>query len=392
MKKKPGKSILFITPYFAPAWSYGGPVRVTYDFANELVKLGNEVTVATTDALDNKKRNSRHYEILDGIKIFRFKNISNKFAKAYNLYIPFGFSKWLKENIDKFDVVHIHEMFTYQSMVAAKICLRRGKPFVIQPHGSLNQYAKKSRFSFIKKLIIRYFSRFILGGEAIIALTKEEKESILKTFRLEDSKVKIVPNGIDTEKLKKTGRINLYKLYNIKKDNKIVSFLGRIHFQKGLDRSIRAIALLKNRLKITFLIIGPDEGEKSNLMKLAKELKIESSLVFTGILTGERKLKTLKSSELSILLSRSEGLPTTLLESAALGLPIICSPESNFPEVDYYKVGKVVANEQQAAEYLKKILTNDRLKSMYSKNALKLAGVFDVKEKTQQLMDAYNLK
>ena len=72
--------ILQVTPYFAPAWAYGGPPRVMADYARGLVSLGHEVTVFTTDVLDESSRASPAVEDLDGAHVRRFRNISNDLA------------------------------------------------------------------------------------------------------------------------------------------------------------------------------------------------------------------------------------------------------------------------------------------------------------------------
>ena len=68
--------ILQVIPYFVPAYSYGGPVKVCFDISKELVKRGHQVTVATTDTLDGDNRILKLEEEIDGINILRFKNFN----------------------------------------------------------------------------------------------------------------------------------------------------------------------------------------------------------------------------------------------------------------------------------------------------------------------------
>lgn len=385
-----GIKILYITPYFVPAWSYGGPVKVSYEFAKGLVQLGNQVTVVTTDALDRKSRNDRSYEEIDGIKVFRFKNLSNTLAKSFNFYIPIGFARWLKKNLNDYDIVHIHEFFTLQSIIGSRMCEKHKKPYVIQPHGSLSGYAKNSRFKFLKKIIIKHLAKIAFSSQAVIVLTKKEKANVSETYPEIKSKIKIVANGINPKELKEIKKVDLHRIYNIPKENRIIAYLGRIHFQKGLDRVINALSFIKKRSEITFLIIGPDEGEKNNLINLAEKLGIENQIIFTGMMTGKKKLETLKGADLSILLSRSEGLPTTLLESAGLGLPIICSHESNLPEVKIFGAGLVVSNRQEAVSSIERILNDKESNTSMSKNALSLAESFDIEKQVVKLTKIYD--
>jgi len=385
------KKILYVIPYFVPAFSFGGSVKVTYDFAKELTRLGYDVTVATTDVLDSNSRNKKLSEKIDKINIVRFKNLSNKLARNLNFYTPIGFNKWLKQNIEKFDIVHIHELFTYQTIVAGSICRKKKKKYFLQPHGSLFLTARKSRFYLLKSFIIKKLAPLVTFSSAIIALNEKEKRNILKVYPLLEQKIKIVPNGLDMNEFKSIKKIDLYKQYCIPQKNKIIAFIGRIKFVKGLDISLKVLANLKDKLNFTFLIIGPDEGEKDNLEALAKTLNINDRVIFAGLMSGVKKLQTLKSADLSLLNSRSEGLPTTLLESAALGLPVVCSRESNLPELDFYHAGFIVRNVKESADKIKQILTNDYLRKKLSCNALKLAGSFDLKKCAQTLRKIYGI-
>jgi len=383
------KKILYVIPYFAPAWTYGGTVRATFELAKELTRQGCNITVATTDVLDEKSRNRRLEEKIEGIEIIRFRNISNFLARKFNFYAPVGFRKWLVSNIKNYDLVHIHELFTYQSVLAISICHKLGKRFVVQPHGSLSQFAQKSRFSFLKSLILKKLSNSIRSASAIIVLNQKEKQATENVFTQLSPILKIAPNGIDLSEFRNISKIDIHSRYGITPKNKIIAFIGRVRFIKGLDISLRALALIKNKLNFTFLIIGPDEGEKNNLERLARSLKIQDRIVFTGMLTADEKLQTLKSTDLSLLNSRSEGQPTTLLESAALGLPIICSPESNLPEVERFKAGFIVNSEKQTAQRIEETLKNNRLHRILSRNALDLAKSFDIKRCAHSLKEIY---
>ena len=66
MKKK--LKILFVIPYFTPAWGYGGPVNLAHNYAKELVKRGHRVTIYASDALDEKSRIKRRRDFVDGIE------------------------------------------------------------------------------------------------------------------------------------------------------------------------------------------------------------------------------------------------------------------------------------------------------------------------------------
>ena len=68
--------ILQVTPYFAPAWAYGGPPRVMHAYAAGLAERGHQVEVFTTDVLDERHRATPRVETIDGVRVHRFPNVS----------------------------------------------------------------------------------------------------------------------------------------------------------------------------------------------------------------------------------------------------------------------------------------------------------------------------
>ena len=114
------KNILIITPYFYPAWSYWWIPRVMFDLAKQFTLDWYNVECATTDVFDNETRYTKKYEEIEWIKIYYFKNISNKLVVNLKFPIPIGYKKWINENITRFDIVHIADFRNLCSYYAYK--------------------------------------------------------------------------------------------------------------------------------------------------------------------------------------------------------------------------------------------------------------------------------
>jgi len=227
------KKILIIAPYFAPAWGYGGPPRINFDLAKYLVKAGNEVTVLTTDALDGNNRCTVLNEKIEGITVLRFKNLSNRLAWNFKLFIPFGFTRYAKKHIKNFDFVFLSDYRDFQNAIAYKICLKHKIPYSISAYGQLRiENGLKGR--------IKRAYDFIWGKEALkkaswlFAQTENELKDYL-LFGAEKNKCKILPLGINNEEFKASKNDNFRKQYNIPSDAKIILFIGRINYLKGID-------------------------------------------------------------------------------------------------------------------------------------------------------------
>ena len=94
-------------PAFYPAMAYGGTVNVAYNMCKELVKRGHEVTVFTSDAFDKDSRHGQKVDIVDRMKVFYFKNVSNTLAWNRFVVNP-GIISCLSKDINNFDIIHLH--------------------------------------------------------------------------------------------------------------------------------------------------------------------------------------------------------------------------------------------------------------------------------------------
>ena len=384
--------ILEVIPYFIPAYSYGGPVKVCLDISKEIIRQGHSVTVATTDTLDGKNRIKKLEEEIDGLKIIRFKNISNWLAKNYNGYLPISFYFWAKKNIKNFDIVHCHDFFTLQNIIISHFCKKHEVPFFIQPHGTLSPVRQKAKMQFAKKIFLKLFNKTLKNSKSIIALTENEKQEIISIDKDLENKTIIIPNGIKTAEFENINRINLHKEYNLPEENKIIGYFGRIQYIKGIDISLKILAKIKNKINFTYLIIGPDEGEKEKLEKQIEELGLNKNVIFTGILTGNKKWQTIKSCDLFLFTSRNEGLPMTILEIATLGIPQVLSKDCHVPEIEKYDGGFEfnLNEEEKIAEKIVEIISDEQERQFLGNNSKKLIQEYFNLEKTvSKLIQAF---
>lgn len=355
---------LFVIPYFVPAYAYGGPVKGVYARATGLAKKGHTVSVYTTDVLDGHSRYKGPKEAqIDGIKIRYFPVISNKLAYYMNYFRAFGFYRHLKKTIHNFDFVFIHDFFTYQSSKTASLCKTHKIPYSVTPHGVLEKNHIQSR-KILKKLFLLTNKHILTNADFSIALTTEEQK-VLRLY-LPEEKIKTIPNGINIDEYTnlKSLRGNLKTKFNLG-DKKIILFIGRLQKIKGLDILAHAFQIVLKEINDTcLLIVGPDEGYLKPLKSILKTKGISSSVKFTGLLEGKELLEALADADIYTLTSHSEGLPMSVLEAAAAGLPCVISKGCNVPEINIYKAGYAVDNIPEIiAARIIKILKNDELRT-----------------------------
>ena len=354
--------ILQVIPYFYPAWAYGGPPRNAYGLCKELVRRGHEVTVFTTDTLDERNRVKEKQEIIDGIEIRRFRNLSNTVAYRHKLFISLGLISAIRSNLRDFDIVHMHEYRTSQNLAVHYYAKKYAIPYVIQARGSLVRVIIKQGLKQVYDILWGY--KILRDASGVIAASQTEAGQY-KSMGVSKDKIKIPPYGIDLaefENLPQRGEFR--KKWSINNSQKIVLFLGRIHKIKGTDLLVKAYAaLLKDSKYVKLVIAGPDDGYLPTLKRVIKELQIEDKVIFTDLLQGREKLEAYVDAEVYVLPSSYEILGRTVLEACACGTPIIVTDRCGIADVIKGQAGLVVAYDKEQLQHaLLRILGNDKLR------------------------------
>ncbi|GAB5492912.1 MAG: glycosyltransferase [Phototrophicaceae bacterium] len=352
--------ILHVTPYYAPAYSFGGVVRMVEGVAQAQLAQGHRVTVLTTNALSLKQAYTGDLDtVQDGVRVIRCPNLIYP-LRAYNLDTPFSMSKQAKALMPDIDIVHLHEFRTVENLLVTPIAKTYHKPVILSPHGTLTYNTGRSLLKSVWDKILS--PRITPHIQHIVTLAQAELEDAQATWGQFSSQPEfsIVPNGVSLDDFSALpDRAIFREEYNLG-DARIILFMGRLHQRKGVD--ILARAFKQANIPNTKLVIaGPDEGMLSTLEALADE-----SFILTGFLSGEARLQALASADVFVLPAIGEGLSMAVLEAMAIGLPVVLSHGCNFPEVATADAGYIVnVNEADIANALENILADaDRLAQM----------------------------
>jgi glycosyltransferase involved in cell wall biosynthesis len=354
--------ILQVISYFTPR--KGGDVNVCCNISKQLAMRGHEVTVITTDLeFDNEYAESIRKL---GVKVIPFSCVANI---SMFLMSP-SIKNWLKANIYQYNVIHMHNFRSYQNNEVLHYAKKYNVPYVLQAHGSLPYFAKQN----LKKLYDFVWGNKILhNASRVIALHKTEADQYKKMGVVEE-KIDVISNGIDLseyERLPERGQFR--KRYNIKDNEKIILYLGRIHKSKGIDLLIATFSELVEDIKDSKLVIvGPDGGCLSELRNQAIELGIEDKVLFTGPLFNRDKLTAYADADIFVTLKFS-GLPVTFIEACACGIPIITTTDGD--DIDWINknVGFVVEYKVKSiSRPIMKILSDDRLRYNFGNNGKRL--------------------
>lgn len=357
-------NILQVTPYFAPGWAYGGPVRVCYETCTELARRGHKVVVYTTDSIGEHARMNPGIPTtsLGRLQIYYFKNISNWLAFRHHLFIAPGIIIEGKKRIKDFDIIHMVEYRTSLNVITYQYAQRYHIPYVLQGHGSIPRRMTKKGLKSVYDELWGY--KLLKNASKIIAVTPTEVEQC-RNMGIPDSKIEIVPNGVNLNEFKNLPIKGEFKnKYSINSNDKMILFLGRIHPIKGIDMLVKAYAKLLNKINdVKLAIVGPDDGYLLQLRQLISDLKIEGKIVITGPLYGKDKLEAYVDADLFVLPSLSEGFPISVLESCACGTPVLITNGCGITDIVDHKAGLVISyDENQMINAILLLLSNEQMR------------------------------
>ena len=220
------------------------------------------------------------------------------------------------------DIIHIHGIWKPIHIMFIIYAKKLNIPVILQPHGMLLEEALKttSYLRFLIKLLILSIYKYLIKNISFIAVTNQEKKSILKYFY--GSNVKIIFNPFHTN----------YKYSN--KINKVYSFFGRINPHKNLDLIILSFiqAKLSPSWNLHIYGINDDKKYKEKCISIINKHNISKRIKFKKpIFKNELKLKIMSQSYCNILMSKSEILNLSVLESLSVGTKSIVNKNIEYP-------------------------------------------------------------
>ncbi len=349
--------VVIITRYFLPV--KGGIENHCYNLAKELLKRDIDVEIHTSKDTLTERGILEDYEIIDGIKVFRYKDFWR--------YVP-------KDN--DVDVIHLHNFNVFPHFwIFLKIFIRRlfkmrTPKLVITLHGGFTPWWKgfSSFGGFIKQIYHKTLGKFFLNHvvDKIIAVSEWEREQLIRED-VNARKIVVITNAV--EKLayslpkKESVDLEVYTPYLL--------FIGRISRIKNLEFVIRNLGKIKDRVRINFLIAGSiqDKEYYKYLNNLILEFKLQDRVIFLGEVYGESKYELIDNALAVVLVSHFETEPLIVKEAMARGKPVIVS---NITPLEYLveneENGFVVANEKGFMNAVISLLNNEDLVNKMSEN------------------------
>lgn len=223
----------------------------------------------------------------------------------------------------QFDVIHAHDWLTYYAGIAAKRV--SGKPLVVHMHATEFDRSGEQ----VNQEVYNIERAGMEAADRVIAVSNLTRNIVIEKYGIPAEKVVTVHNAVrfETKETDETER---------GVTDKIVTFLGRITYQKGPDYFVEAAAKVLKRMKnVRFVMAGSGDMMKHIVRRVAK-LGIADRFHFTGFLRGEEVQKMFSMSDVYVMPSVSEPFGISPLEAMKSNVPVIISKQSGVAEVlDY---------------------------------------------------------
>lgn len=352
--------ICIVSAYFYPV--KGGAENHMYFIAQELIKRGHEVEVFVSDSSHEGKIEKKQ-EVIDKIKVKRFKTW---FKISFSgMFFPGLYKAVKNSNADIFHVHGYRHPFNFIFWFTKKPCF-------MTLHWPVYKGLRSRLLDLSVDIIDKFFGKYILNKFNILCAVSGLEIPWIEKFGINKKKIILTPNCIPKNYLTYANGNAFRKKYDIK-DELMVLCVGRIHQTKGFDQVIKIAPYFKD---IKFVIVGKDEGFKTELEELVKKLNL-NNVIFAGEVSEKEKLQAYNAADIFIHPSHAEAFAIVLLEAMSQKTAVIASNQGGMPWV-VDKAGLIFKdnNLNDLRNKLEKLVKNKKLRNELAEKGRKRSEKF----------------
>jgi glycosyltransferase involved in cell wall biosynthesis len=366
---------------------HGGPSAALPVMERALSAAGVAVETATTDDDGRQRCVDRPLGIAineNGVTRWYFP----KQTEFYKVSLPL--LRWLRREVHRFDLVHVHALFSFTSVAAAWTARRASVPYIIRPLGVLNRYGMSQRRALMKRVSFSWLEGPLLRDASAVHFTAAAEQAEAELLGIPMHSV-VIPLGLEAVN---PGNPEVFlSAFPTLRNRKRIVFLSRLDPKKNIESVLRALALVRAEFSDLSLIICGDGAANyvSSLKKLAGELAVEDLVTWLGQVEGPMKAAVLAAGDVFVLPSFSENFGLAALEAMAAGLPCILGKGVAIAtEIEAVGAGAVVdSNPAPIGREIRAFLLNDALRQSARKQALILAERYSAANMGARLTQLY---
>lgn len=354
-----------------------------------LEKLGHEVYVVTVNSENFHYKKEDNVLMIPGIPIgiydFRMTSLyplrALKIIKSWNL-----------------DVIHTHTEFAVGTF-ARLIAKQYNIPLVHTYHTMYEEYIyyiTKGYFDGASKKLVEYLTLFLCDKtvEELIVPTKKTYDLFKEKYKVKRD-VHIIPSGIDVTRFYKENVDllsikSLKKELNIKKDDFVILFVGRIAKEKSIDFLIKNLkTILKKVPKARMIIVG-DGPDMNELALLVRENKLDKHVIFTGKVPWSEIPKYYQLANVFVTASKTETQGLTVIEAMAAEKPVVAIKDESFELVMKDKQdGLFFETKEEYQRLIIDLYNNPSYAKMIAKQARITANAYNPEVYAKRVLEVY---
>ena len=252
-----------------------------------------------------------------------------------------------------FDVIHAHDWLTYPAGIAAKAV--SGKPLVIHVHATEFDRSGEN----INPNVFDIEKKGMEAADRVITVSNLTKNIVVNRYKIDESKVFTVHNAVEFDLDFNNKR--WHKSVN----EKVVTFLGRVTFQKGPDYFVEAARIVLSKYPHVRFVMAGSGDMLNRMIRRVAQLKMADKFHFTGFLKGNDVDRMFLQSDVYVMPSVSEPFGISPLEAMRAHVPVIISKQSGVAEVLKHAIKVNFWDVDALADSIYGLLNYNGLSSMF---------------------------
>lgn len=315
---------LHVIPYYDPAIEFGGVQTVCRHLVDAMVQRGHEVTVLATDVASRRARLPSLREHVGGAEVVRVRNWSQRLVRA-NLYTPRHLERALDELLPRHELVHVHDVFNWLTVVTSRAASRRGVPSVLSTDGLFSFRRERGRARTRALLFAAIGRRVVSRFDRIHAVRQGEIDPA--ALGIAPERVRYIANGVVWPPRPAGDGARFRQRWGLG-DRVVVLFVGQLLPMKGVEL-LRALARERAAdAQLCFVFAGQHPEQPVTAGTWAAP-----NVLYVGFLGGQDLADAYAAASIYTLPSFFDVMPNTALDALAHGVPSLVTHEILLPEV-----------------------------------------------------------
>jgi len=381
--------VMMLTWEFPPR-IIGGISPHVYYLSRSLAKNGVKVYVVTCDFPD-----APSHEMLDGVEVYRvdsYKNPSPDFASwvyLMNMNMQREAASLVKD-LGGVDIFHAHDWLVANAGIGLKHVFRR--PLLATVHST--EYGRRNGIhSDYERMIHETEAWLTYEAWKVICCSNYMVSHVKWVFGLPEDKLVMIPNGVDAKEYEKSDTdLNQFRRRFALPEEKIVLFVGRLVYEKGIHVLINAVPKVLEKVNAKFVIVGNGYMQQS-LSEHIRNIGLAHKVMFTGFVDDKTLRNLQKCADVSVVPSLFEPFGIVALEAMAAESPVVVSDTGGLSEIVEHEVTgiKVYPNNPDSLAWgITRVLLDESLANKLRENAYrKVVETFNWEKISQQTKTVY---